>query len=129
MLVTPNYDDGIKPGVYEARLKDAFVKNSKAGNKYIGWVFVINPNTASGTEQGGEEVFHNTMLEGKMAFMTRRVVKCFKSDYEEGPFETMDFIDKKLMITLDRNYMPDGSISMYPKVVEVSPLVKSDIPF
>lgn len=105
MLVEPNYSeisDEIVPGDYNVRIVMASPGEYSTGTKYIKWTL----ETYDEMEQrnAGRKIWHQTIIEGKGAFMLRNFLKAVTgSETTGGSFDTEEFLGKELTVTTGLN--------------------------
>lgn len=123
-LVEPDFsesvDKAIIPGTYNARIQQAEVKTSQAGNKYVKWTLSIFGCEGDSSVYNNRYVWHNTMLTGRGAGMLKKFVKAATGEEPQGAFDTDALVGRELSITLKERLNDDGTVSDYPDVAAVA---------
>ncbi len=120
-LVTPDFSEvsgSLQPGMYNARIVGADVKESKGGVPMIKWTYEVFGSDAKGAN--GQRIFDHTMLAGKGAFRLQDLYRSAMKQELAGDFDTDMLLGKEIKLTLAEGKTQDGSPSKYPEVKSVS---------
>lgn len=125
--ITPDFTDAgestgtgtIPMGDYKARVVDAELKTSQAGNPYVNWKLQIFGMEGDAARYNNWPVFHRTMLTGKGAMMLRSFLAICIPGYDGGAFETEDCLGKEMLITIVEKRDQNGQVSSWPDVKRV----------
>lgn len=104
-------------GNFKVKIVGSEIKTSKKGSQYVSWKL---ETMSLDKEIDGRWIFMITPLEGKGAGMFKHFVHAAGDKaYEDGEYDTDKLNGKTMNVTTEENYMPDGTISQYPRVVEI----------
>lgn len=112
-LVTPDFvEQKLEPGTYLAKIVSCEHKKSKTGTPYLNWKF-----ETIGSMPDHQWVYAGTGLTGKGAQILKALIQAaFDPKYESGPIDTDILINCEVMITVEKNFNPDGSESPYLRI-------------
>jgi hypothetical protein len=118
-MITPDFSENPKlpPGTYPARVISCELKTSKTGSSYLNWKFETETRDNATNRKW---VYLGTALTGKGAQMLKTIVRAtINPGYEGGAIDTDKCVGCAVMITIDKQYNPDGTESQYPLVMDV----------
>src|SRR3990172_1730710 len=122
-LIQPDFSEvleALPEGTYQAKIVDAEVKQSKAGNTYVRWQMSVFG--ADDTRCNGKSVWHSTPVTGKGAFRLQQLVKAGTGVPASGQFDTSDLMGRDVLITVVDGIDQNGEKSGYPEVKAVRTL-------
>ena len=105
-LVTPDFSEvaeDIEPGQYNVRIVKGEIGESKAGAKLIKWTYETFGDEDPKNE--GRKIFDQTMIEGKGAFMVKRLWTAATGG-EPMPangFDTEQLLGKEMQVVVIKN--------------------------
>ena len=114
MRITPNFQDAFAQlidGIYTVKIISVEGKTSQMGNKYLNWKLETVPERSL--------VYYSTVIEGKGAGMLKHFIRCvLDPEYENGQFDTEDFIGRTLTMQLKVKDIEgrNGSMKVYEVV-------------
>lgn len=119
-VITPDFSEAatgaIPAGTYKARIVDAEVKTSKAGNAYIQWKMQIFGAEGQVSRYNNWNFNHRTMTSGKGAGMLKDFYKAATGEIAPTSFDTDILLGKEVQVVLAEGKDQDGNVSSYPEV-------------
>lgn len=122
-LITPDFSETSKPvppGVYSARIVDAEMRQSKAGNDYINWKLEL----FGSPDINNRVCFMSTPIKGPGAFRLQHLFEAAtgtKVDTHSPSFNTDALMAKNVTVTLVERKDQEGNTSAFPDVKLVAP--------
>lgn len=123
-LITPDFTEvgqPIKPGVYNARIKDCESKQSQKGSTYLNWKLELFGDP----DVNNRVVFLSTPITGKGAFRLQELYKAAMQeelDAKAPKFDTDSLIGREVNVTLVEGKDQEGNTRPFPDVKAVSAL-------
>jgi hypothetical protein len=112
-FITPDFSEAVSidntpiTGVYHARVTNAQIKDSKAGNKYISWEMTLFGATGEQAKNNNRKVWHMTMVSGKGAGNLQDFLSAV--GLPKTGFDTDAALGKEVQVTLGSRQGPDGT--------------------
>lgn len=117
-IIEPNFDEVVtlEPGVYNVRLHEVEVKDTKAGDKqYLKWTLEVVGN--DDPTLNGQKCFTNTMTSGKGAFALQDLYKAVTGEeIAAASFDTDSILGQEVGVILVEGTDQQGNATRFPEV-------------